>query len=132
MKLKIIIVFLLVLVFCYSYTDEVQIVSIIDLISNPEKYDGKKIQVIGVARFEFECNALYLSKESFIYYLSKNALILEGSPDFKPIKDIDEYHGKYVLIEGYFYKNQKPGSTRSGKYSGKIVFDAIKIWIMEF
>ena len=131
MKLKIMIVFLLIMVFCYGFSNEIQIISIIKLISNPENYDGKKIQVIGVARFEFECNALFISKEAYEYYLLQNAVRLEGSPDIELLNGVDKFNGKYVLIEGYFYKNQEPGGGRSGLYSGKIIFNAIKIWIME-
>lgn len=35
-------------------------VSLIQLIANPEKYDGKQVAVVGFLRLEFEGNALYL------------------------------------------------------------------------
>jgi len=47
-------------------------VSLIKLIATPEKYNGKRIQVIGYLHLEFEGNAIYLHKEDEEAGLSKN------------------------------------------------------------
>jgi len=38
-------------------------VSIIQLISKPEAYDGKRVSITGFVRFEFEGNSIYLHEE---------------------------------------------------------------------
>ncbi|MBF9140172.1 hypothetical protein [Hymenobacter properus] len=47
-------------------------VSLVKLIANPEKYDGKTIQVIGFLNLEFEGDAIYLHKEDFDQGLTRN------------------------------------------------------------
>lgn len=40
-------------------------VSMVQLIANPEKFDGKLIRIIGFLRLEFEGDALYLHREDY-------------------------------------------------------------------
>ena len=40
-------------------------VTLVQLIANPEKFDGKQIRVIGFLRLEFEGNVLYLHREDY-------------------------------------------------------------------
>ena len=79
-------------------------VSIIALIANPEKYDGKRVQVIGVGYLEFESNAVYISRDD-AEYVNKNGLWVDPSELTIPYEDAQKYNGKYVLIEGTFDKN---------------------------
>jgi hypothetical protein len=46
-------------------------VSLIQLIANPESYDGKKVRIIGFLRLEFEGDALYLHQVDFEMRLMK-------------------------------------------------------------
>ena len=92
-------------------------VSIIQLISNPEKYDQTKVRLIGVPRLEFEGEFICLNKESYQFWVSKNCLWI--SPNIKainiPYKELEKYNGKYVLIEGTFnLKNLGHGGMNSG------------------
>ena len=52
-------------------------VSAIQLISTPEKYDGKVIRVIGYLNLEFEGTALYCYKSDFENRIYKNSIWLE-------------------------------------------------------
>ncbi|WP_068773573.1 hypothetical protein [Paenibacillus sp. FJAT-26967] len=94
-------------------------VSIINLISNPEKYDGELIRVVGVANIAFESNALYLSKEDYKNSITKNAVWLKLNYDQLNVtqKVLDKLNGKYVLIEGILNMNNK---GHFDKYSGSI------------
>jgi hypothetical protein len=49
-------------------------VSIVQLIANPERYDGKRVQFIGFLRIEFEGTAVYLHREDYEWGIGKNAL----------------------------------------------------------
>lgn len=80
-----------------TYTEDIQDVSMIQLIANPAQFHHKKVRVIGFAVIEFECSAIFLSKEFADYYQSKDALWLANA-DLK-------YDRKYVLVEGMFDKN---------------------------
>ena len=78
-------------------------VSMTALLAQPEKYHLQKVCIEGVGNIEFEGNALFLDKESWLNSVDGNSLWL----------DIDEssaitrsqaikLNGQYVLIEGTF------------------------------
>lgn len=74
--------------------------SLVQLIGNPDKYDGKFVRVEGFLRLEFEGNALYLHQEDDEHTLTKNAIWVDASPDM--MKKRDRLNKKYVLLEGTF------------------------------
>ncbi|MBI1921699.1 MAG: hypothetical protein HYS23_11550 [Geobacter sp.] len=87
--------------------DKIEDVSLINLIATPERYHGRRVRVIGVANFEFEGNALYLSKAD-VNLVTKNAVWL--SPDTATLKVTEptlahDFNGQYVLVEGLFNMN---------------------------
>lgn len=88
---------------------KVTTVSLIQLIANPDKYHGKPVRVIGVARIEFEGNGIWFTKEHYKHRVYKNSLWIE--PDYKALgatpKQLKEFNGKYVLMEGIFNKDDK-------------------------
>ena len=75
--------------------------SMIDLIANPELFDGKKVMVHGYVHFQFEGNAIYLHKEDFLYGISYNALWLSLSPS-KGAKEFSECQDSYAVVRGTF------------------------------
>lgn len=77
-------------------------VSIISLITNPKKYDGKLVKVSGVGCIEADGNALYLSKEDYKYIVQKNAVFLDFTNAAVNKDDAMKLNGKYVYIEGIF------------------------------
>jgi hypothetical protein len=83
----------------------VQDVSLINLIATPEKYDGKWVRVEGVCSFEFEGNALFLSREDRKYGFTKNAIwaayeTLGAEP--YDLAFMAKFNGRHVLVEGRF------------------------------
>ena len=58
-------------------------VSLIQLIANPEKYDGKQVQVVGFLRLEFEGNALYLHEDDYTNNLYGNAVGIGVTKEWK-------------------------------------------------
>ena len=78
-------------------------VSMIQLISNPEKYDGKFVRVKGVGNIEFEGNYISLSKEDWKYHTG-NSIWIEFGPALS-LNNPEEYNGEYVIVEGIFDKD---------------------------
>ena len=76
-------------------------VTMIQLIANPEKYDGKLVRVIGVGNLEFEGNCLSLSKEDLKYGVG-NSIWIELSAKAITYEEAKNYNGKYVIVEGIF------------------------------
>ncbi len=94
-------------------------VSIISLIAEPEKYDGKNIRVRGFLNVEYEAMGIYLNEEDYKNCVTKNAVWLNFDydklgTDFKQIQRLNK---KYVDIEGVFNRSY---NGHFGMYSGTI------------
>jgi hypothetical protein len=75
--------------------------SMIDLIANPELFDGKKVIVKGYVHFEFEGNAIYLHKEDFLYGIDRNSLWLSLS-SIDRAKKFPDCQDSYAVVRGTF------------------------------
>ena len=80
-------------------------VSIVSLISTPEKYDGLKVRISGALRLEFETDQICLHLEDIENNLMQNCIWL-GNVSPKVTEQINDlavsYNRKYVLLEGVF------------------------------
>lgn len=86
-------------------------VSIINLISTPEKYHGKEVRVIGYLTNVYENTAIYLSETDAKKAVTKNALWLDIPDNSKYVR----LHNKYVILEGTFdAKSYGHGALFSG------------------
>ena len=88
-------------------------VSMLELISTPEKYYGKLVRVMGVGCVDLShpddhVYELYLSKEDYLYW-TWNSLKMEWGPRAMSNIEAEAYNGKYVIVEGFFEKTQHPG-----------------------
>ena len=81
-------------------------VSMVQLIAEPEKYDGKLIRVIGVGNLEFEGNYLSLSKQDYEHCTGNDIWIELGSRTI-PYDEAVKYNGQYVIVEGIYDKDDK-------------------------
>lgn len=85
----------------YYQTDKnepVEHVSIIQLIANPQTYDGHRVQLAGYVVTEFECQAIYLDRESYKHCVSANSIGIDH--DFS--RTAKEANHRYCLISGMF------------------------------
>lgn len=77
-------------------------VSLIELIARPERFDGKRVRVLGFVNFEFEGNALYLSRADWERGMTKNGVWIEP-PDIPPsIKGRPRWNRRDVVVEATF------------------------------
>ena len=103
-----------------SKCESIQVVSLINVIANPEKYDGKCVRLTGVLRVEFEGNALFLNQESYKNDIYVNAVTLTFHKHIKDFfGDISELNGKYLSIEGIF-TNEDINQNGATGYLGDI------------
>jgi hypothetical protein len=91
------------------------LVSLVELIANPDKYDGKQVLITGFLRLEFEGDALYLHREDSEHVLTKNAIWVIATADMN--KNRDRLDGTYVILEGTFNAKRH---GHMGLYSGEI------------
>ena len=75
-------------------------VSLVRLLASPHEFDGRRVLVFGVAKIQFEGNALYLHKEDFVWGLYTNAIWIDVPPE--SWEEWKRYSGKYVAIDGTF------------------------------
>jgi len=90
-------------------------VTLVQLIANPEKFDGKLIRVIGFLRLEFEGNVLYLHREDYENAILGDGIWVDVTPE--TTKQSKTLNMNYVLLEGIFSSNN-PGHM--GMWSGAI------------
>jgi len=93
---------------CVLYT-----ASIIDLIANPDLFDGKRIRTFGYIHFEFEGNGIYLHHEDYARSLYANGLWVNLAQNVSRA----ECQDRYALVEGTFRARDR---GHLGLWSGAI------------
>jgi hypothetical protein len=100
-------------------------VSLIQLIANPQAYDGKTIRIIGFVHLEFEGTVIYLHREDFRYGIAKNGLWLDipkgmNQAQMKAIND------HYVICTARFVANMH---GHMGMNSGEVTsVSRLEVW----
>jgi YD repeat-containing protein len=77
------------------------VVSVIQLIASPEKFDGKLISVAGYLRLENEAYLLYLHKEDYDNVILENALWVDPTGEMLTNREKLEFN--FVTIVGTFH-----------------------------
>jgi hypothetical protein len=90
----------LVLVSASARPSEVRDISMIQLIANPQQYDGSPIRLIAFLNLEFEGNALYLHREDYEKSMPSNAIWISLTD--QQLNKSKKLSGGYVLVEGTF------------------------------
>jgi hypothetical protein len=90
------------------------VVSIVRLLSNPDKYDGKRVAVLGFLTIGQENNYLYLGKNDYDNLLP-NSIWVDVSDEM--VKKRSELSMKYVRMVGIFHQGHP---WRSSIYVGGI------------
>lgn len=92
-------------------------ISLINLIANPDKYNGKQIRIMGYLHLEFEGNGLYLHKEDYDHAIIKNAIWVDVEPKHPEFTNLKQYSDHYVIMEGTFDSHM---NGHMDVYSGSI------------
>lgn len=82
--------------------DRPDYVSIIELVVNGAKYDGKEVFVRGFLTVKFESTGLYLTRECAENGLTKNGLWVRFSSTLENQTNILKFNKKYVSLKGTF------------------------------
>lgn len=90
-------------------------VTLVQLIANPEKFDGKLVRVIGFLRLEFEGNVLYLHREDYENAILGDGIWVDTTPEI--MKQSKTLNMRYVLLVGIFSANDR---GHMGMWSGTI------------
>jgi hypothetical protein len=96
--------------------DSVHDVSLIQLIAQPEKFDGKPVRLIGFLRIEFEGNAVYLHREDFDHGISQNGVWIDIPSDMTD-RQRREVNMRYVICAGVFSATNR---GHMGMFSGAL------------
>jgi hypothetical protein len=98
--------------------------SLIKLIVNPDKYDGKRVRVVGFIRNEFEDTTLFITKDDADYLIEENGIWIRIPSSQAKSDSIENVKRGYVRVEGTFRKalSSKPGLGRGhmGMFQGEI------------
>ncbi|HEY6129078.1 MAG TPA: hypothetical protein VIW23_12935 [Candidatus Acidoferrum sp.] len=110
--------------FCSNVLSQTEIsASLIQLIANPEKYDGRQLEVIGFLRLEFEGDRIYLHEDDYKYNIGDNGIRIGLTK--KQRQDFENRNMHYVFLVGTF----KAGKGGTSNANGSIVnITKIEIW----
>jgi hypothetical protein len=87
-------------------------VSLIQLIANPDKYDGRRVNVIGYLRLEAEGNILYLDIDDWRNAVSENGIWIDVNGDINANRaHLDR---KYVQLLGTFSTRKSGNEVGAG------------------
>jgi hypothetical protein len=82
-------------------------VSLIQLISSPEKYDGKRVNVVGYLSFDgVDGDGLYLHKEDCDNGIGANGFLVDRTKEM--LREREKLYDNYVLIVGVFRRERLP------------------------
>jgi hypothetical protein len=76
------------------------VTSVIQLIANPDKYNGQTVTVAGFMTVAFESDMLYLSYEDYQHVINSNGVWFERNP--RIMADSEKLDLNYVQIVGTF------------------------------
>ncbi len=111
----------LLAVFCLGASDlnrdgeKMKVVSLVELIANPEKFDGQRVIVQGFVRLEFEGTGLYLHEEDYRHGLRYNAVGL--STTYKERDQAKDFDLQYCTIIGTYHA---VSANHFGLWSGSL------------
>lgn len=79
-------------------------VSMIDLLANKLKYDGKFVAVSGYISIRFEDNALYFDENAYLHLFTENAIWIDY--DDAAQENFEKANQRYGYIWGLFRANK--------------------------
>lgn len=83
-----------------------EMVSMVQLLANPEKYDNKIVTIVGVGWLKFEENQICLTRDHLRVMATKNCFWLGSFKrekwDAELLMKIKEFNGSYVKVTGRF------------------------------
>ena len=80
--------------------------SIINLISTPERYDGKMVSVVGFLALEPEDSRLYLSQSDYRQVILDNGIFIDANKEVT--RDLEAKDLHYVQVVGVFKQKGLP------------------------
>jgi hypothetical protein len=102
-------------------------VSMINLIANPEKYDGKKVFITGYIDIGYE-SYIFLNKDDYKNRNYSNGLAIATFLNTSPTELIKKrYNHNYIDLIGRFHTPAKNTELKSGAFGFIIVSDIYKI-----
>ena len=102
---------------------QVEDVSLVQLLATPERFHGKRVQVIGFLRLEFEGDALYLHQEDYRRGISKNAIWVDLPDAIR--RNSKKLTDRYVIAGGTF---DSSAHGHMGMFSGTLKIVRLDVW----
>ena len=90
---------------CSRPVEDPAVISLVTLLANQDKYEGKAVQVVGYYTSGFEHTAIYLHQEDLVHMIRLNSFWVEGG-----VPESLENH--YISVQGIF-------TTKTHGHSGK-------------
>lgn len=86
-------------------------VSLLSLVANPERYDGRRVRIIGYLHLEFEGDELCPTVEFYRVADAASCIWIDATPQMRTLSD------HYVIVEGQFSSSAR---GHLGAYNGAL------------
>ena len=85
-----------------SHGEEHANASLLSILADPARFDGRRVWIAGVVHYEFEANGLFLDRESYNLRLTERALWIGPNTDVLGVnhEDLEKLNGRYVRVDG--------------------------------
>ena len=87
-------------------------VGLLQLLTNPDKYEGQVVNVVGYLRLEPEGNILYLTPDDYLNAVPENGIWVDVTPDIAANRS--RLDRKYVQLLGKFTTRKLGNSLGAG------------------
>jgi opacity protein-like surface antigen len=94
--------------------------SLIRVLAHPEKYDGKRIQLIGYYHSEFEESALYLTKDDATHLNTQNGVWIGGTAVNADTNRVNRVKEGFVRVIGTLSYESKHGAGHMGLWPAEV------------
>jgi len=86
-------------IFANESRSEIIDCSLVALLADPQRYNGKLVRTSGFAIVRFEESAIYLSRDDAEHTITENAVWIGSPAKGVPFTSL---HGRYIMVEGQF------------------------------
>lgn len=95
-------------------------VSLVKIIANPERYDGRQVRLTGYFVNEFEGRALYLTRDDARIGNIENSVWIDEPSPMAKAGSIATVRKHFVRVDGTFKNHPNGGGGHMGLWSGSL------------
>ena len=108
----------------FAHAAEVPVVTMQELIAEPQQFEGQRVRVVGFLRLQFERNALYMARDDYNNSVVEHGLWLDLKNS--QLRSSSKLNNGHVTVEGVFGPADK---VHGDKWAGALKpVSSLRMW----